>query len=147
MVPKNLFIAVLCVTLLAWNGRSIAQDQYRPDQFLSLDLSKALLSPKPLGPPMQFVPGPIEVGAVPESESPQAGLEPKAAPHIAAAAPHIAAPDRRMAHRQVDKPRGAGRTRLARRHSNPLDAQAFDTRIQVWPCRSGGICNWQPQSR
>jgi len=23
------------------------------------------------------------------------------------------------------------------------DAQALDTRIQVWPCRSGGICNWK----
>ena len=21
--------------------------------------------------------------------------------------------------------------------------EARDTRIQVWPCRSGGICNWQ----
>jgi hypothetical protein len=33
--------------------------------------------------------------------------------------------------------------RLARQHRNPLDAQALDTRIQVWPCRSGGICNWK----
>jgi len=33
--------------------------------------------------------------------------------------------------------------KLARLHGNPLDAQAFDTRIQVWPCRSGGICNWK----
>jgi len=32
---------------------------------------------------------------------------------------------------------------LARRHGNPLDAQAFDTRIQVWPCKSGGICDWK----
>ena len=26
---------------------------------------------------------------------------------------------------------------------NPLDAQARDTRIQTWPCKSGGICGWQ----
>jgi hypothetical protein len=43
----------------------------------------------------------------------------------------------------VEKPRGAARTKLAHRHSNPLDAEAFDRRIQVWPCKTGGICNWQ----
>jgi hypothetical protein len=136
MVPKNLFIAILGATLLAWSGASA--DEYRADQFLGLDLSKALLSPKPLGPPMQFVPGPIEAAAAPASEAPQARLEPKAVHSIAIVRP-------RMAHRQLEKPRGPARTRLAHRHSNPLDAQAFDTRIQVWPCRSGGICNWQPQ--
>jgi hypothetical protein len=45
-------------------------------------------------------------------------------------------------HARAEKPRGAVRTKLARRHGNPLDAQAFDTRIQAWPCKSGGICNW-----
>ena len=145
MVPKNLFIAVLCAALLAWGARSFAQDAYRPDQFLSLDLSKALLSPKPLGPAERFVPGPLEPGAAAASPAPQARLEPKAEPHIAKAAPHIAVARPRPVHRLAEKPRGAGRTRLARRHSNPLDAEAFDTRIQVWPCRSGGICNWQPQ--
>jgi hypothetical protein len=35
------------------------------------------------------------------------------------------------------------RTEIARRHTNPLDAQAMDTRIQVWPCKSGGICDWK----
>jgi hypothetical protein len=44
---------------------------------------------------------------------------------------------------RVEKPRAAARTKLARRHSNPLDAQARDTRIQTWPCTSGGICDWQ----
>jgi hypothetical protein len=136
MVPKNLYIAVLGATLLAWSGASA--DQYRADQFLGLDLSQAVLSPKPLGPPMQFVPGPIEAGAGPVSEAAQARVEPKPAPRIAIARA-------RTAHRQLEKPRGPARTRLAHRHSNPLDAQAFDTSIQVWPCRSGGICNWQPQ--
>ena len=46
---------------------------------------------------------------------------------------------------RVEKPRGAARTKLARRHGNPLDAEARDTRIQVWPCKSGGICDWQKQ--
>jgi hypothetical protein len=44
---------------------------------------------------------------------------------------------------RTEKPRGAARIKLARRHSNPMDAQASDRRIQVWPCNTGGICNWQ----
>jgi hypothetical protein len=134
MVPKAVFTAVISATLLAWSGLSVA-DEYRPDQFLSLDLSKAALSPKPLGPPQQFVPGPIEAGADPGQVA-QARVEPKPAPDIAV-------PRTRIAHRRAEKPRAAVRTRLAHRHSNPLDAQAFDTRIQVWPCRSGGICKWR----
>ncbi len=61
MVPRHFFTAAICATLLAWSGPSIA-DQYRPGEFLSLDLSKAVLSPKPLGPATQFAPFPIEAG-------------------------------------------------------------------------------------
>jgi hypothetical protein len=52
-------------------------------------------------------------------------------------------PKARVVQQRVEKPRGAARTRLVRRHSNPLDAQARDTRVQTWPCKSGGICDWQ----
>jgi hypothetical protein len=138
MVPKTIFTAVMCAMLLAWSGVAVA-DEYRPDQFLSLDLPKALLSPKPLGPPAQFTPGPIEPGADPGQVA-QAGVEPKPAPATAT-------PKTRVAHLRAQRPRAAVRTRLAHRHTNPLDAQAFDTRIQVWPCRSGGICNWRPSAR
>ncbi|WP_213030894.1 hypothetical protein, partial [Acinetobacter baumannii] len=44
---------------------------------------------------------------------------------------------------KVDAPRTSARTRLAHRRSNPLDAEARDTRVQTWPCKSGGICNWR----
>ena len=44
---------------------------------------------------------------------------------------------------RVGEAAGAARTKLARRQSNPLDAQAMDTRVQTWPCKSGGICNWK----
>jgi hypothetical protein len=70
------------------------------------------------------------------SEGAQARLVPKARPALAEARGARVADVR-------SQPRGAARTRLAHRHGNPLDAQASDTRIQVWPCRSGGICNWQ----
>jgi hypothetical protein len=97
------------------------------------------LSPKPLGPPSQFAPVAVEAKSDHAGEAVQARVEPKPEPRIT---PRITMPKTRIAHR-AEHPRGAARTKLARRHSNPLDAEAFDTRIQVWPCKSGGICNWQ----
>jgi hypothetical protein len=133
MVLKNLFTAIAFTLLLGWSGVSFA-DEYRPDQFLGLDLSKAVLSPKRLGPPAEFAPVAVEAGGDRAGEGPQARAEP-------AAEPKVVIHKTRVAHLRA--PRGAARTKLARRHGNPLDAQAFDTRIQVWPCRSGGICNWK----
>ena len=142
MVPRNFFIAIICTTLLTWSGLAGA-DQYRPDEFLSLDLSKAVLSPKPLGPPSGFTPGPLDVNVDHGSADTQASMEPKAEPAIAEpkVEPTITVHKTKIV--RADKPRIPVRTRLARRHSSPLDAQAFDTRIQVWPCKSGGICNWK----
>jgi hypothetical protein len=135
MILKSVFTAVIGTTLLAWGGLTMA-DEYRPDQFLGLDLSQAVLSPKPLGPPSKFVPVQIEAKGDRAAEGAQASAQPKAEPRITM---HKT----RVVHAPVDKPRGAARTRLARRHGNPLDAQALDTRIQVWPCKSGGICDWK----
>jgi hypothetical protein len=142
MVPRNFLIAIICTTLLTWSGLASA-DQYRPDEFLSLDLSKAVLSPKPLGPPSGFTPGPLDVNVDRGSADTQASTEPKADPTIAEpkVEPTITVHKTRVV--RAEKPRVPVRTRLARRHSSPLDAQAFDTRIQVWPCKSGGICNWK----
>jgi hypothetical protein len=142
MVLKNVFTAAACSVLLATSGLALA-DEYRPDQFLGLDLSRAVLSPKRLGPPTQFAPVPVEANA--DRAGAQARVERKAAAKIAEShpEPHIVVRNTRVAHVRSEHPRGAARTRLAHRHGNPLDAQAFDTRIQVWPCRSGGICNWK----
>jgi hypothetical protein len=60
---------------------------------------------------------------------------------VAAERVHVPAP--KLAHAKPAQPRGAARVKLAHRRGNPLDAQAMDTRIQTWPCRSGGICNWK----
>jgi hypothetical protein len=156
MALKSVFAVVCCAAILA-AGSSWADD-YRPDEFLNLDLSKAALSPKPLGPPAQFGPWQGEAKTDPQSnpapvDPPPAHVDavPKhvnAAPVHADAAPkHVnAAPKAartRIVHARVEKPRASARTKVVRRHTNPLDAQAADTRIQVWPCRSGGICNWQ----
>jgi hypothetical protein len=142
MVLKDVCLAVTCALLVGWNGVSVA-DEYRPDQFLGLDLSKAVLSPKPLGPTAEFEPVPVQARDDRESESPQARAEPTAEPRLHIQTPRIADLPVDEPQVRVEKPRAAARMKLARRHGNPLNAQAFDTRIQVWPCRSGGICNWK----
>jgi hypothetical protein len=135
MALKSVFATVCCAAILA-AGCSWADD-YRPDEFLSLDLSKAALSPKLLGPPAQFEPMRNEAKTDPQSSAAHVDAAPKAVN----VAPQAA--KTKIVHARVEKPRAPARTKIARRHTNPLDAQAFDTRIQVWPCKSGGICNWQ----
>jgi hypothetical protein len=150
MVLKNVLLAGVCTVLLAWSGSSIA-NEYRPDQFLGLDLSKAVLSPKPLGPPAAFAPVPVEAKTDRSSEGEQAEAKHIRHPrvHIARSKTAIsqpklhARPKARLAQVGSKKARPAPHVRLARHHRNPLDAQAMDTRIQVWPCKSGGICNWK----
>ena len=131
MVLKSAFAAALCTGLLMSGGAALA-DEYRADQFLGLDLSQAVLSPKRLGPETQFAPVRIEA---------RTDRRPVKTERVVVA--KEAAPRPQMAQQRVEKPRAAARTKLARRHSNPLDAQARDTRIQKWPCTSGGICGWQ----
>src|SRR6202012_828300 len=78
---RNIFTAAVCAGLLAWGGLSFAADglpnQYRPSEFLGLDLSKAVLSPKPLGPENSFAPVAIEANS--GSSGAQARAEPKPA--------------------------------------------------------------------
>jgi hypothetical protein len=143
MVLKRLFAPIMCVAVLALNGAAVADeprvDTYQPDQFLVLDLSKAVLSPKLLGPSAQFTAFPVEANT--GAERVPVVTEPKTASRIAS-------PRMKTARAAGSKVRAAARTlaargKLALSHSNPLDAQASDTRVQVWPCKSGGICNWQ----
>jgi hypothetical protein len=150
MILKTILTAAICAVLLAGNSPSKA-DQYRPDEFLGLDLSKAVLSPKPLGPGSEFAPVAIEARTDPRTDPGSAGagarVEPRANPNLAVSRNlKVAVPNLTVAHIRPEKPRGAVRAKLAQRHGNPLDAEARDTRIQVWPCRSGGICNWQRQN-
>src|SRR5260370_20790891 len=144
MVLTNGAAGIMCTTLLAWSGLA-AGDEYRPDEFLGLDLSRAVLSPKPLGPAQQFVPVQLEARTDRGSEAAAARAEAKAEPKIVVHQTRVvhARAEKPIVHARAEKPHGAARTRLARRHGNPLDAQAFDTRIQGCPCRSGGICDWK----
>ena len=135
MVLKSAIASALCTGLLIWGGAALA-DEYRANEFLGLDLSQAVLSPKRLGPETEFAPVRIEA----RSDRKPVKTERVVVAKAAAPKPHV---EPQVAHERAAKPRGAARTKLARRHSNPLDAQARDTRIQKWPCTSGAICGWQ----
>ena len=138
MVLKSVPFAIAVTLVLAWGGLARADD-YKPDEYLGLDLSKAVLSPKRLGPETQFAPVALEAKGGNEAQARAVPLDvPKKV-----AAERVRAPEPKVAQTKPAQPRGAARTRLAHRHGNPLDAQAMDTRIQTWPCRSGGICNWK----
>ena len=171
MVLKNFFIVAIGVAALAWNGLSAAQ-QYRADEFLNLDLSRAVLSPKPLGPAASFASGPLDVTVDRGNDAAQASAEsvaepktepktvlksaPQSEPKTVSTAPvHVeskattrttlrtAAPGMRVAHAHAERSTHTPRTALALHRRNPVDAEALDTRIQVWPCKSGGICSWK----
>lgn len=137
MVLKSAFAAVMCAGFLVLGGPAMA-DEYRPGEFLGLNLPKVLLSPKRLGPDAEFAPIPIEA----RSDRAQADLDASVWPKLPARA-HVVQTERIKPHVARSSPRTPARTRLAHRHGNPLDAQARDTRVQTWPCKSGGICNWQ----
>lgn len=112
----------------------VAAKTYKPGEFLTLDLRAALLSPKPLGPGAQFEVYPITARADAKNEIDAAADKPAAQKAVP-----VAKPPRAVATR----PQPPARARVARPRSNPLDANAADTRVQTWPCRTGGICNWQ----
>jgi len=140
MVLKNAVAAALCTGLLMSGSIALADD-YKAGELIGLDLSQAVLSPKRLGPETRFAPVRIEA----RNDARPVKTERVVVPKEAAPKPQVAA---HVAHERaekprVEKPRGAARTKLARRHTNPLDAQARDTRIQTWPCKSGAICGWQ----
>ncbi len=135
MVPKAI-LTVVAAALLFAGGGSARADDYKPYEYLGLDLSRAVLSPKRLGPETQFAPVALEARGGNETQARAASVD---VPRKVAAERGRAteAKSARAAER-----RGAARARLAHRR-NPLDAQAMDTRIQTWPCRSGGICDWK----
>src|SRR5579863_7993341 len=69
----------LGVTALASSGLAAAQ-QYHAGEFLNLDLSRAVLSPKPLGPAASFAPGPLDVTIDRGNDAAQASAESVAEP-------------------------------------------------------------------
>ncbi len=167
VVKRGRLLPVMGVAALVWSGLAGAQP-YRPDDFLDLDLSKAVLSPRPLGPATSFTPGPLEVtvdrGNNPAQAKAELVVDPKtvqaetvhaesppAANHAefspaakAALVNGTAAIPRRVAQARAERPAPHKPHNLVALHGrNPMEAQARDAHIQVWPCKSGGICNWK----
>jgi hypothetical protein len=146
MVPKSAFVAAVCTGLLALAGLVNAAE-YRPGEYLKLDLSEALLSPKRIGPETRF--GPVRIEArsdEAQSDSTDADLEASVWPKLPPRKMHVVktrVEKPRVERARAEPPRAAVRAKLAKRRGNPLDAEARDMRIQTWPCRTGGICNWQ----
>ncbi|HLI99056.1 MAG TPA: hypothetical protein VKT76_05015 [Bradyrhizobium sp.] len=128
MALKPVWIAAVSACAVAWYGSSVAQG-YLPDEFFSLDLSKAVFSPTPLGPAASFKPGPLDVTVDRKSNAAHASAAPEISPKISARA------ERPVPHRP--------RAPVALHRGNPVEAQARDVKIQTWPCKSGGICNWK----
>lgn len=135
MVLRCCSTALIGLTLLA-GGPASAAEPYRPGAFLALSLNQAALSPQPLGPPVQFEPAKSEPApAAAKADVTKADVTPIVRPRPRRAV--------RLARAPAATPRALIGHGVARARTNPLDAQASDTRVQVWPCRSGGICNWQ----
>ena len=148
MVARSLVPLTLAAALLV-SGGAFAAD-YRPGDFLNLDLSKAVLSKTPLGPPAEFAPVAVEAMSDIKSDAKSdRGSEPAWARNDLKVEPkQVSVRTVRAAHRPTHVAsatrHGAARVKLAHRHGNPLDARAMDTRVQTWPCRSGGgICDWK----
>ena len=153
MVLKSAFVAAVCTGVLAISGPAVA-DQYRPSEFLKLELPKAVFSSNRIGPETRFAPVRIEArDDDAKSEPSDADLEASVWPKLPPRKAHVAKSSVKASVKpDVEKPsaepqraaaHGNARAKLAKRHGNPLDAQAKDTKIQTWPCRSGGICNWR----
>lgn len=148
MVARSLVPALLAAALLVSGGASAAD--YRPGDFLNLDLSKAVFSKTPLGPPAEFAPVAVEARSDVKSDvKSDRGSEPAWARNDLKVEPkQVSVRAVRAAHRPTHVAsatgHGAARVKVAHRHGNPLDARAMDTRVQTWPCRSGGgICDWK----
>jgi hypothetical protein len=166
MVSNRVCFAAFGVVILAWSGLSAAQ-QYRPGEYLNLDLSRAVLSPKPLGPAAGFAPGPLDVTVDRGNNAARASAELVVDPKtVATATVHAendstsnnstpknfapktalrtAASGLRAAHASAERSAPHKPRALVALHGrNPLEAQARETAVQTWPCKSGGICNWK----
>ena len=70
MVLKSALAAAVCTGFLALASSATAAE-YRPGELLSLDLPKAVLSPKRIGPEARF--GPVRIEA--RSEDTEADLD------------------------------------------------------------------------
>lgn len=156
MVLNRVCLAAIGMAALAWSGFASAQP-YSAGEFLNLDLSRAVLSPRPLGPAASFTPGPLDVTIDRGKDAGQANaalvVDPKTVPTATVRAentssakiePKPATTATRVSHARVERAPARNPHALVALHGrSPIEAQARDTSVQVWPCKSGGICSWK----
>src|ERR1700716_643239 len=111
MVLKSAFVAAVCTGVLVISGPAVA-DQYRPAEFLNLELPKAVFSSKRIGPETRFAPVRIqaksdEAKSRPSDADLEASLLPKLPPRKAQVAKTSVKPD-------VEKPRAEPQRAAAR---------------------------------
>src|SRR4051812_41843438 len=139
MVLKSAVFAAVCTGLLGIAGSATAAE-YRPAEYLKLDPAKALISPKRLGPEAKF--GPVRIEArddEAQADATDADLEASVWPELPPRKAHVAKTRVEKTHvekthvekthvekARAEPPRAAARAKLAKRHSNPLNAQARD---------------------
>jgi hypothetical protein len=115
-----------------------------------------VLSPKPLGPSVGFTPGPLDVtidrGKDAGQTKAELVIDPKPVPTTTVHAENpvtlgtvrkAATTHTRITQARAERVAHKPRALVALHGRNPIEAQARDTSVQVWPCRSGGICNWK----
>jgi hypothetical protein len=150
MALRHISMIVIAAATLAGSSPSMAQ-QYRPDEYLGLDLSRAVLSPALLGPAQSFTPGPLDVTVDRADNWVRATAEPPAqgesTPQLAdrsvRARLRASTSGAHASHARVERSASHKPRALALHGRNPLEAQARDSSIHVWPCKSGGICSWK----
>ena len=123
MFVKELLLLPFVALSMVASASSFAEEQPR-SMLGGFDLKSAVLSPAPLGPPMQFVAPTTRLVTTP----------------AAVAKPGAVAP------RQIVSGKPRQKTAVAARKpkSNPLDSYAREpSRRQTWPCVGEGICAWR----
>lgn len=147
--PARIALAAALVALGSSLSAAAAAQAYKPDDFLTLDLAKAVLSPVPLGPPSHFEPYAVEAKTDARTEpAPAATAGVDTAPAVAEAPTERAG----ASHPAIGRA-AHGHRQYAEHHRNPLDAQAslrrphpqarVQSRVKTWPCNTGGICSWR----
>ena len=146
MVLKNAIAAALCTGLLM-SGSAALADEYKAGEFLGLDLSQAVLSPKRLGPETEFAPVRIEA----RSDRKPVKTERVVVAKAAAPKPHDASGStgaRREAARRRPHQAGAAPYQSARRagarHADPDLAVQVRRHLRLAAVAAGGRAKRNP---
>src|SRR5258707_5275525 len=121
MVLKSAFVAAVCTGVLAISGPAMA-DQYRPAEFLNLELPNAVFPSNRIGPEARFAPVRIEAKSDEvQSEPSDADLEASVWPKLPPRKPHVVKSSvNPMLKRRAPNPNAPPRTPTRARNSQSV---------------------------